>query len=178
MKPVLLILDPQSDFFEASNPNLAEFERAVAAINEAISVFREHHWTVAFVQHSSPTKEIGSYPWTVYEGFDCRPEDARVYKTWPDAFLGTELSAILEQCQVDFVLVAGFLAERCVLATYLGAIERGYRGAVLEEGTASLNSQHMQSTLDIVDHLTLGDFLALVEQEDAMYAKQLVGSPF
>lgn len=49
MRPALLILDPQNDFFEADNPNLTEFLATVSIINSAISIFREHHWPIIFV---------------------------------------------------------------------------------------------------------------------------------
>jgi nicotinamidase-related amidase len=52
MKPALLILDPQNDFFGDDNPNLAEFQTAVPTINAAIALFRQRGWPVIFVQHS------------------------------------------------------------------------------------------------------------------------------
>lgn len=174
MKPILLILDPQNDFLQPSNHNLAEFEGAVININEAIFQFRQRGWLVLFVQHDSRTKSMGSYPWEVYEGFDCHQEDPRLYKTHPDAFLETKLDSILDNCNIDFVLVCGFLAERCVLATYLGALERGHNAVILEGAVASLNSQHAESTLDIADHMTLDEFIELMDEAGKLPEKEAV----
>lgn len=145
MKPALLILDPQNDFFQDENPYLAEFQRVVSRVNAAITLFREHSWLVVFIQHTSATKLPGSYEWAIYRQFDCRPEDIRLTKTYKDAFCATHLDLMLSSHDVDFLVVSGFLAEHCVLATYRGALECGYRAALLTAGIAGFDSQAVEA---------------------------------
>jgi nicotinamidase-related amidase len=155
MHLALLLLDLQNDFFEADNPNLPAFEAAAPVINDAITLAREQGWSLVFVQHTSERKPAGSQPWEINERFDCRPIDTRLNKAHENAFWNTGLDALLRSQLVDLVVVAGYVAERCVLSTLRGATERGYRAAILDEAIASLDDRFTRFTLDISPLVTL-----------------------
>ena len=144
MVPALLILDPQNDYFVADNPDLDRFHEIVPVINSAIAHFRAAGWPLFFIQHTSPAKPAGSEAWAVYAGFARGPEDICLNKRYLNAFWQAELDTLLRSRQVSFVLLAGFLAEFCVLSTYRGAQERGYQAALLGGGIASLTDEHTQ----------------------------------
>lgn len=144
MVPALLVLDPQNDFYEADNPNLKRFQETVPVINRAIAHFRARSWPIFFIQHTSPAKPAGSEAWSVYAGFARAQADICLDKGHLNAFWGTGLDAHLRARQVSFVLLAGFLAEFCVLSTYRGAQERGYQVALLSGGIASLADEQTQ----------------------------------
>ena len=61
---------------------------------------------------------------------------------------------------MDFVVVAGYIAEYCVLSTLRGALERGYRGAILYQAIASLDSRYTRFTVEISPHIALVDLKA------------------
>ncbi|HEY2494346.1 MAG TPA: cysteine hydrolase, partial [Paenibacillus sp.] len=44
------------------------------------------------------------------------------------------------------VIIAGFAAEHCVLFTYNGAIERGFKPVILQQGILSTQSDVIIST--------------------------------
>ncbi|WP_374688903.1 cysteine hydrolase family protein [Promineifilum sp.] len=155
MHLALLIIDPQNDLFEADNPNLPAFEATVPVINDAIALAREQNWSLIFIQHTSERKPAGSQPWEINERFDCRVVDVRLGKTHENAFWNTGLDALLRSQRVDMVVVAGYVAERCVLSTVRGAAERGYRAALLDEAIAGLDDRFTQFTLDISPRVTL-----------------------
>ena len=155
MKPVLLILDVQNDFFEAGNPNLPAFEAAVPVINEAIGLFRAANWAIVFVQHVSDSKPAGSQRWGISDRLDCRPIDMRMNKTTESAFWNTGLDSLLRSQRIGTVVVAGFIAERCVLSTQRGAAERGYEALLLDGGIAGFDDRYTQFTLDISPVITL-----------------------
>lgn len=157
MKPALLVIDPQNDFFVGDNPNLAEFQATIPVINAAIAMFRQQQWPVVFGQHTSSGKPVGSYAWAISKLFDCQVGDAQFSKTHYNAFWNTKLDDILKTDGVDFVVVCGYLAEHCVLSTLRGALERGYRSAVLEHSMASLNNRHTQFVWDISPHITFDE---------------------
>ena len=157
MKPALLILDPQSDFFGDDNPNLAEFQAAVPIINAAIALFRQRGWPLVFVQHSSASKPAGSYAWAIHEQFDCQPDDMRLCKRHYNAFWETGLDALLQAAGVELVVVSGYVAEFCVLSTVRGALERGYRSTILEDGIAGMNGRYTQFTLELSPRITLAE---------------------
>ena len=163
MKPVLLAVDPQNDFFQQDNPNLAKFQATIPIINSAIALFRERYWPVIFVQHVSRKKPVSSQAWAIYERFNSKPDDVRLSKTHPNAFWNTELDSLLKSYQVDFVVVTGYMAEQCVLSTLRGASERAYRGAILEKSIASLDNRYTQFTLEISPHISLDELKANVD---------------
>jgi nicotinamidase-related amidase len=165
MKPALLVLDPQNDLFEDDNPNLAEFQATIPVINSAITFFRERHWPLIFVQHVSRSKPEGSQIWAIYEQFNCKPDDIRVCKTQKNAFWNTDLDSLLKSYQVDFVVVAGYIAEHCVLSTLRGALERGYGGGILNKSIASLDNRYTQFTMEILPHFSLDELKANVDRD-------------
>jgi nicotinamidase-related amidase len=160
MKPALLILDPQNDFFGDDNPNLAEFQTAVPIIDAAIALFRQRGWPGVFVQHSSASKPAGSYAWAIHEQFGCQPDDTRLSKRHYNAFWETELDALLQSDGVDLVVVSGYVAEFCVLSTARGALERGYRSAILADGIAGMNGRYTQFTQELSPRITLAELEA------------------
>lgn len=155
MNAALLVVDAQNDFFAADNPNLAAFEATVAVVNGAIAHFRAAAAPPIFIQHTSEGRPVGSQRWAIFDRFDCRPMDTRLNKTAQNAFWNTGLDALLRSQRVDRVVIAGFLAERCVLSTLRGAQERGYEAVLLEGGIASLDDRYTQFTLEISPRLSL-----------------------
>ena len=157
MKPALLVIDPQNDFFVGDNPNLAEFRATIPVINAAIALFRTNDWPIVFMQHTSPDKPVGSYAWAISRLFDCQLGDTQLSKTYYNSFWNTKLDEILQADEIDFVVVCGYVAEYCVLSTLRGALERGFRSAILEQSIASLNDQYTQFIWDISPHITFDD---------------------
>ena len=155
MNTALIILDAQNDFFTAENPNLAAFEAAAPIINAAIAHFRAAGGGPIFVQHTDDRKPAGSQPWGINDRFDCRPIDVRFNKTTENAFWNTGLDALLRSQRVGRVLIAGFIAERCVLSTLRGAKERGYQAVLLEGGIAGYDDRYTQFTLEISARVSL-----------------------
>lgn len=149
MNVALLILNAQTDFFAADTPNLPAFEATVPVINEAIAHFRALGAPPIFVQHTSERKPVGSQPWAINDRFDCRPTDTRLNKAGENAFWNTGLDTLLRSQRVGRVIIAGYVAERCVLSTLRGAAERGYEAVLLAGGIASFDDRHSHFTLEI-----------------------------
>jgi nicotinamidase-related amidase len=145
----LLILDPQNDFFGEDNPNLSAFQATVPFINAAIAIFREQHWPILFVQHTSKRKPAGSDIWKIHPQFNHHPDDICLRKAHFNAFWQTDLETILKAKQVNSVIVCGFLSEFCVLSTLRASMERGFEAAILEGSIASLEDRYTQFTLEI-----------------------------
>jgi nicotinamidase-related amidase len=71
--------------------------------------------------------------------------DKRVYSPW----LGAALHAELREAQIDTVVISGAETEVCVLATVLGAIDRGYRTIVAADAICSSADQTHDAMLTI-----------------------------
>ena len=141
-KTALLVLDMQKDCRAASSckPN---FDGALWRINDISQMFRKQNLPVVIIQHL----EMGG-PRT--EGFACVDEllisekDYRVEKNFYNSFWRTELDEILKKEEVDCVVVCGFAAEYCVVATCNGAIERGYRTLLLQNGVTGFGEESVK----------------------------------
>jgi nicotinamidase-related amidase len=160
MNPVLLVVDPQNDFFESDNPNLVEFQRVLSNINAAIALFKKQDWLIIFIQHTSSKKEPGTHAWKIYEGFNGVSESFQISKRYPNSFWKTKLNSLLKSSQIDFVVVAGFCSEHCVLSTLRGANERGYKGVILRDGIASLDDKYTNFVLNISKNFSLDELSA------------------
>ncbi|PKO05781.1 MAG: isochorismatase [Chloroflexi bacterium HGW-Chloroflexi-3] len=149
MKKALLILDPQNDFFGEDNPNLSTFQATVPVINAAIAIFRDQHWPVIFIQHTSTRKPEGSENWKIHQQFNHQSDDICLNKTHYSAFWKTDLETTLKEKQVDSVILCGYMSEYCVLSTLRAALERGFTAVILESSIASLDDVLTQFTLKI-----------------------------
>ena len=157
----LLVLDVQNDIFVPENPNLSAFETALLVINEAIGLFRNEGLPIALVQHASSKKPEGSYSWMVYRGVISTDSDFRLSKSFLDAFWQTELDSQLRASAVRDLIVCGFLSEYCVLSTYRGGIQRGFKAQVLEGGIASLSDDMTEFTLRLCEHVSISGLAQL-----------------
>ncbi|MNZ48369.1 N-carbamoylsarcosine amidase [compost metagenome] len=63
--------------------------------------------------------------------------DVVIKKEYSNAFWKTDLEQLLRNHAVDLVIISGFAAEHCVLFTYNGAIERGFKPVILQKGILS-----------------------------------------
>ena len=149
MKKALLILDPQNDFFGEDNQNLPAFQATIPIINAAIAIFREQHWPIIFIQHTSKRKPEGSENWKIHPQFNQHSDDISLSKTHFSAFWQTDLETILKEKHVNSVIVCGYMSEYCVLSTLRGAAERGFDAVILEDSIASLEDVLTQFTLKI-----------------------------
>lgn len=151
----LLILDPQIDIFGEDNPNLAAFQTTIPVINAAIAIFRNKHWPIIFIQHTSKRKPEGSDLWKIHPQFNHHPHDICLNKTHYSAFWQTNLEKILKEKHVNSVIVSGYMSEYCVLSTLRAARERDFDAVILEGSIASLNDHHTQFTLEISPQIKL-----------------------
>ncbi len=155
MRPALLILDPQNDFFADDNPNLAAFQQTVPHINAAICLFKEQKRPYCFIQHTSSKKAAGSRAWQIFPAFEYHPEDWSMNKSFSNAFWETGLEKQLRSAKVDTVVIAGYLSEHCVLSTYRGAYERRFQAWILESGIASLENRITEFVLNMTNGISL-----------------------
>lgn len=141
-KAALLIVDMQINCKESTSCK-ASFERAVEYINEVSEYFRERNLPVVIIKDI----EAGG-PGT--DGFECVDElivsqgDFKVGKSYCNAFWETELDDMLKDEGVDAVIVCGFAAEHCLLFTYNGARERGYKSFLLQNGIAGFDHEEIK----------------------------------
>lgn len=144
MKVALLIVDMQRGCRETTRCKPI-FDESVEYINEISQHFRKQNYPVVIIKDI----EVGS-PGTVE--FKCvddlitSDKDIIIHKQHCNAFWETELDQTLKDNGVGCVIVSGFAAEHCVLFTYNGARERGYKVFLLQNGIAGFDEEEIKRT--------------------------------
>jgi nicotinamidase-related amidase len=145
MKPVLLVIDVQKEFFK--NPRTAQsLNDAIEYINAAIELFRERHLPIVCIQDVD--KEEGVVPgkdgFELPQNLNILSSDLHIHKTYRNSFNKTPLGEKLRELGVDTVIITGYSAERCVLSTYRGAEDLDLTSIILRGALASDNQENIE----------------------------------
>lgn len=164
MKPALLVVDLQNEFFEEGSPSLPSLRSAVEYVDAAITLFRRVGAPIVVVRDiEEPGREPGMPAFEVHPSVKVRPEDLHVNKRFGNAFWLTDLEEDLRTRQVDFVVITGFRAEGCVLDTFRGARERGFGAALLQGSIAGPRQDHVDFVERICDVISYGALASILE---------------
>ncbi len=157
MKPALLVVDVQQQFFDIGPAVSDSLHQAIPNINEAIAFFREKGFPVVVVQHADAAGGLipGQPGFEVSPLLEILPTDPRIHKTYGNAFNKTDLEAMLRGMGVDTVVISGFCAEYCVLSTFRGAMDRDFTPALLRQTLASINPANIPFVENINDTISL-----------------------
>lgn len=164
MKPALLVVDIQNEFFDSNQACNDSLKSAVEYINAAIAYFREKDLPIIAIQHKNAEHELtlGKPGFDVHKSVDLKPHDLCIVKTYSNSFVKTELAKRLRELGVDTVIVTGFCAEYCVLSTYRGAQDLDFTPIILKGSLASDNSEHIRFVEEITEIISLGALKTLL----------------
>jgi nicotinamidase-related amidase len=164
MKPALLVIDVQKEFFQRSPITAQSLDDAIEYINAAIALFRAKKLPVICIQDID--EESGRVPGT--EKFDLPDHlnivasDVHIAKAYGNAFNKTPLADTLQGLSVDTVIVTGFCAEYCVLSTCRGALDLDLTPVLLRGSLASStpkNIKFVEAVNDVISFNALKKML-------------------
>jgi nicotinamidase-related amidase len=150
----LLIIDVQKEYMKEHHGTKV-YEETLIYINATAKLFRQANLPVIKVKDIS---EGDGADYDFVDELDKNPKDIEIQKTKGNAFWQTNLVDILKEKQVDYVVLSGTAAEHCVLATYNGAAERGYRPLMLQHG---IFATHERGLMDLFWNRPLVSYTAL-----------------
>lgn len=158
MNPALLVVDVQKAFFEIDPITTRSLEEAIEYINAAIALFREKQLPVICVQHMNPEDKLipGEEGFELPGQLHILDSDLHICKTYGNSFNKTPLESELRKFDVDTVLVTGFCAEYCVLATYRGAEDLDLTPILLRNALASGSPENIRFVESISDIVSYG----------------------
>lgn len=164
MKPALLVIDVQKEFFSFSPTVAQSLNDAIEYINAAIALFRELGLPVICVQDMDEEgKRVpGEKGFELPDELDILPSDLHIHKTYGNSFNKTSLADELRKLDVDTVILTGFCAEYCVLSTYRGAEDLDLTPIILRGSLASVvleNIGFVESIGDVISYGALKAFL-------------------
>jgi len=165
MKPALLVIDIQNEFFFDLNQGCSDsLKAAIEYVNAAIDFFRKKNLPIAVIQHKNEEQGLvqGKSGFDVPESVKLEPQDIRIVKTYGNSFTKTGLAEKLKELGVDTVIVTGFCAEFCVLSTYRGAEDLDFKPIILKGSLASDNAEHIRFVEEISETISLGALKTLL----------------
>ena len=152
MARLLLLIDIQRDYFPGGRHPLVGPDPAADAAARLLAGFRQAGERVVHVQHVWDAPDAAFFaPGTPGVEIDPRvaPEgdEPLVVKAKPNAFLGTDLEALLRAADPDELVVAGMMSSMCVDATVRAASDLGFRVAVAHDACAAPDLEFAGSTV-------------------------------
>lgn len=154
MKPALLVIDVQKEFFKDDPETARSLNNAVEYINEAVKLFRGQNLPIVYVQHMEEEDSLvpGSEGFELPDSFDVQPTDIRITKTYGNAFNKTDLTEKLKALGVDTLIITGYCAEWCVLSTTRGAMDLDLN-PILLLGSIASGSQENIRFVESISHV-------------------------
>ncbi|SCY88850.1 Nicotinamidase-related amidase [Paenibacillus polysaccharolyticus] len=145
MKTGLLIVDMQESIVRQKMDQKA-IDHACEYINHVANVLRSNDHVVVHIQDVEGMEGAEPEQYQVISEIDVDGEDITITKESSNAFWQTNLEQTLKDLGVELLIVSGFAAEECVLFTYNGAMERGFRPVMLQNGILSTHPEVISST--------------------------------
>ncbi|WP_338046722.1 isochorismatase family cysteine hydrolase [Paenibacillus tepidiphilus] len=137
LNPVLVIVDMQNLFLQ-DHKEAWKISEACEYINHVAGLLRSQGHPVIHVQDMEGVSEDTSpEARDIIPEIHVEPGDLRVPKEFSNAFWQTDLEQVLHEHKAGLVIIAGFAAEHCVTFTWNGALERGFKAAILHNGICS-----------------------------------------
>jgi len=139
MRPALLVIDVQKEFYKSSTQTAKSLSDAVEFINAAIELFRAKNLPIFCIQHMSEKEDFvpGKDGFELPDELKILPSDPHISKTYGNSFNKTSLQSDLNKLNIDTVIITGFCAEYCVLSTYRGAQDLDLTPIILRGSIAS-----------------------------------------
>lgn len=166
IRPVLLVIDVQNVWL----PRMSEEDRAAAPdkINEVLAFFRECDYPIVRVYHSHPEHgpEVDTESFKFPASIAVTDADPQIVKAEPSAFTGTELESMLREMDRNLVCLCGLSAAGCVLATYYGALDRGFMAVMVEGALLSSDASYTAMIEDICDSMTARELREALGEHD------------
>jgi len=163
MKPLLMIIDMQKDFFQNETRLAEQSKTLIENINFLVSNFRKKGLPIIWIQQRMKA-DFSDAPLTnkksgmslvvegtdgckLLDGLDFNDYDYQVIKTRYSGFFKTNLEKILNNIGADTLIACGINSHACVRTTVIDAYQRDYEVVIAKNCVASYDNEHHQVSL-------------------------------
>ncbi len=173
MKPALLLVDIQQDYFPNGRMEVVGAIEASQVAKRLLDHFRQRGLPVVHVQHIAArpgatfllpnTEGIG-----FHENVTPLPGEAVIKKHFPNSFRDTDLHEHLLAKGIKELVICGMMSHMCIDATTRAAFDKGYACMVAHDACATRNIAF--NGIDIPASHVHGSYMAALA---AVYANVL-----
>jgi len=156
MKPTLLVIDIQNDYFPEGKMELSEMDSAAGNAKNLISFFRKNNWEVVFIQHLAikPTASFfipGTFGAEIHESVRPLENETVIVKNYPNSFRNTNLHQHLQMAQAFDLVICGAMTHMCVDTTTRAAADLGYSCTLISDACATRDLTFNDQQVSAVD---------------------------
>lgn len=146
MKPALIVIDIQNDYFSGGKMELVEMARATENAKTLLSSFRKKNLPVFFVQHLAVKPNASFFiPGTsgaeIHESIQPLENETVIVKNYPNSFRNTSLNEQLKAQQINDLIICGAMTHMCIDTTVRAAFDLGYSCSVISDACATRDLQ-------------------------------------
>jgi nicotinamidase-related amidase len=145
-KRALLIIDVQNEYFTGLMPVIYP-QNSLSNILEAIKVSQEFDIPIVMVQHTSSSNGAkafvkGTFGWELHDSLKSVEVHHYIEKTFPSAFVDTDLENWLKQNNINTVVISGYMTQHCCDTTARYAHHLGFNVEFLSDATGTLDFEN------------------------------------
>ncbi len=153
MKPGLLLVDIQNDYFTAGKLELCGMEVAAHNAQRLLGAFRKAGLPLIHIQHQSlrqgaPFFVPGTNGVEIHPSVQPLPGETVQVKHVPNSFKGTGLAERLREQGVEDVIICGAMSHMCIDATTRAAFDLDFRCLVAEDACATCSLEYQGKSID------------------------------
>lgn len=142
MKPALLLVDMQNDYFPGGKMELVDMEAACGNARKLLDRFRYQGLPIFHIQHIFQGGGPGFFlPDTrgaeIHESVEPLPGETVIHKHYPNSFRGTGLLERLRQEEIKALVICGAMSHMCIEATTRAAADHGFKCTVVQDACAT-----------------------------------------
>ncbi len=143
MSKALIIIDIQNDYFKGGALELHNPEKASENAKQILEKFRKDDLPIIHVEHitadpqNMPFFIEGTEGQKIHESVQPKNGEKVIQKSFPNAFLQTDLLDYLKTKDIKEVVVLGMMTSTCVDSTVRAAKDHGFDCTVIGDACAT-----------------------------------------
>ena len=127
MKPILLIIDIQNDYFEGGKMELVNMNKATENAEKLLSYFRKNDLPIVFIQHLAIKPNASFFipnTWgaEIHDSIYPLLNETVITKNFPNSFRGTNLHQHLQALNSTDLVICGAMSHKCALTLQPGLL--------------------------------------------------------
>jgi len=142
MKPTLLIIDIQNDYFPEGKMELVKMDAAAGNAQKLLSYFRINNLPIVFIQHLATKPNANFFiPGTsgaeIHDSICPLDHEKVIIKNFPNSFRNTNLHQYLKALDSSDLVICGAMSHMCIDTTTRAAADLGYSCTLIFDACAT-----------------------------------------